>query len=178
MKWGISYYSALGRYILKRILADFWPGFWPGFLTRFLARFLARFLTMFLTRFLARFLARVLTRNTVYSSTGTEKYSVQFFQDIKIQGKHRKSRKIHDKSKNPRYQTETSTFIYLERVDCTARDGRTGPSPDHPGRTDGQKKLVTNNCLLYLLYFTDKLIEKHSFTCVLLCFAYFKTRNT
>ena len=37
-----------------------------------------------LARFLTRFLARVLTINTVYSTTGTEKYSVQYYSDGKI----------------------------------------------------------------------------------------------
>ena len=58
---------------------------------------LARFLTRFLVRFLARFLTRVFgSENTVYRSTGTEKYSftglpgqrntvLQFDRDRKIQ---------------------------------------------------------------------------------------------
>ena len=62
------------------------------FLTRLLTIFLARFLTRFLARFLTRFLARVLTRfqgreetiDTVYSTTWTEKYSVQYYSDGKI----------------------------------------------------------------------------------------------
>ena len=54
------------------------------FLARFLTRFLARFLTRFLPRVLTRFLARVLTINTVYSTTGTEKYSVQCYSDGKV----------------------------------------------------------------------------------------------
>ena len=56
-----------------------------------------------------------------------------------------------------------------------ARDGRIGPSPDHPGRTDGQKELVKNNILLdYIVFyyflqdFTDRLL-KHI---VLLVFCY------
>ena len=54
------------------------------FLTRFLARFLTRFLARFLTRVFTRFLARFLTINTVYSTTGAEKYSVQYYSDGKI----------------------------------------------------------------------------------------------
>ena len=53
-----------------------------------------RFLARFLIRFLARCLTRVFgqgdgplmgTENTVYSSTGTDKYSVQHFCDGEIQ---------------------------------------------------------------------------------------------
>ena len=41
-------------------------------------------LTRFLARLLTRFLARFLARNTVYSTTGAEKYSVQYYSDGKI----------------------------------------------------------------------------------------------
>ena len=52
-------------------------------------RFLAKILTRFLTRFLARFSTRVFgSKNTVYRSTGAEKYSVYLL-----------GQKIHEKSK-------------------------------------------------------------------------------
>ena len=57
-------------------------------LIRFLTRFLVRFLTSFLARFWTRFWARGWGRenpiNTVYSTTGTQKYSVQYYSDGKI----------------------------------------------------------------------------------------------
>ena len=58
-----------------------------------------------------------------------------------------------------------------------ARDGRTGPSPDHPGRTDGQKELVKINIWLCFTIFYRQITKKHRFTCVLLCFTYLKTQN-
>ena len=57
---------------------------YPPQVARFLTSFLTKFLTRFLTRFLTMFLTRVLgSENTVYSSTGTEKYSVQLYWDRK-----------------------------------------------------------------------------------------------
>ena len=53
---------------------DFWPDFWP----RFLDLFLTRLLSGVLTKFLA-------PKNTVCSTTGTEKYSVQYYPDREYQ---------------------------------------------------------------------------------------------
>ena len=54
--------------------------------------FLAKILTRFLTRFLARFLTRVFgSQNTVYRSTGAEKYSFTVLLGQKIHEKSKKS---------------------------------------------------------------------------------------
>ena len=53
-------------------------------MARFLTRFLARFLTRVLARVLTRFGGREQTINTVYSATGTEKYSIQYYSGGKI----------------------------------------------------------------------------------------------
>ena len=53
-------------------------------MTRFLARFLARFFARFWTRFLARVWGREKLINAMYSTTGTENYSVQYYSHGKI----------------------------------------------------------------------------------------------
>ena len=97
---------------------------------------------------------------------------MKFVEDLeKADGRTKKALKSH--------VFDISHYLFYCVLLCfamfSARDGRTGPNPDHLGRTDGQNELVKNNVLLYFnvfyyfsLYFTDKL-QKNT---VVLVFCY------
>ena len=74
----------MSTYFCSQVLVYFWGKILITFLTRILARFLTGFLARFWTRFLARVWGRENPINTVYNTTGTEKYSVQYYSDGKI----------------------------------------------------------------------------------------------